>query len=139
MSAKEEDYTQQYRLQVHYSVPSGWLNDPNGLVYSNGFYHLFYQYYPDGITHGTMNWGHAKSADLIHWENLPTAIKANDKGEIFSGCCVLDTENVTGLVPPNSAQTMIAIYTLAGYDGVQRQEIAYSNDDGKFMTNLESV
>lgn len=129
ISVNGEDYSEKYRLKFHYSVPSGWLNDPNGLVWHNGYYHMFYQHYPENAKWGPMHWGHARSQDLIHWENLPIALKPFEKGMIFSGCCLNDEDNVTGLVQGSPSDTLLAIYTLAS-DEHQTQAMAYSNDNG---------
>lgn len=130
------DYViEKYRLQLHFSVPFGWLNDPNGLVYHNGIYHLFYQHHPFSNKWGPMHWGHAQSTDLIHWQNMPIALRPYDKGAIFSGCCVSDTENVTGL--GQRTHPLIAIYTLDN-SGAQSQAMAYSLDDGVTWTTYES-
>lgn len=122
---------EKYRLQVHYSVTSGWMNDPSGLIYFHGYYHLFYQYIDDAITHklGNLSWGHAKSKDLIHWENLPVALKPYDKGEMFTGSCLLDSKNVTGFARTMSKVPLIAMYTIHK-DKVQSQAISYSFDEG---------
>lgn len=121
-----KNYDENYRLQLHFSTPSGWSNDPNGLVYYNGFYHLFYQHNPVSTVFGPMHWGHARSSDLIHWENLPIALKPYEKGDIFSGCCVVDTNNVTGI--PSNVSPLIAIYTLHN-DQSQTQALAYATDE----------
>lgn len=123
-------YTEKYRLRVHYSIPSGWSNDPNGLIYNNGYYHLFYQHNPFATTLGPIHWGHARSADLIHWQDLPIAISPYEKGDIFSGCCLRDDKNLTGLLPADQpSEALIAIYTLHK-DESQTQAMAYSLDKG---------
>ena len=130
-------YNEKHRPQLHFSPPSGWMNDPNGLVYFEGEYHLFYQYYPRDIQWDTMHWGHAVSRDLVHWENLPIAIYPDELGCIFSGSAVIDWNNTTGFgdgsVPP-----MVAIFTQhnfdkekAGTNDHQTQSIAYSLDKGR--------
>lgn len=122
-----QDYQEKHRLQLHFSMPSGFANDPNGLVYYNGFYHLFYQYNPNStITQIPVHWGHARSRDLIHWENLPIALAPYEKGDIFSGCCVVDEKNVSGI--GTETPTLLAIYTLHT-DVSQSQALAYSMDD----------
>lgn len=135
------DYViEKYRLQLHFSVPLGWLNDPNGLVYHHGIYHLFYQHHPYSNKWGPMHWGHAQSTDLIHWQNMPIALQPYDKGAIFSGCCVSDTQNVTGLgqsSPATATHPLIAIYTLDN-SGNQSQAMAYSLDDGVTWTTYDS-
>lgn len=120
-----QNYTEKYRLQLHYSVPFGWLNDPNGLVYHNGIYHLFYQHHPYSNKWGPMHWGHAQSTDLINWTNMPIALKPYENGTIFSGCCIVDSGNVTGLGP----SSLIAVYTLDN-SGNQTQAMSYSLDNG---------
>lgn len=138
VSGKGQNYKEKYRLQVHYSVPSGWSNDPNGLIYDNGYYHLFYQHNPVSTKFGPMHWGHARSHDLIHWETLQIALKPYDKGVIFSGCCILDKDNVTGIAPATTAklQPLIAIYTLHKND-IQSQGLAYSFDKGITWTQFD--
>lgn len=122
-------YKEKYRPQFHFTPPIHWTNDPNGLVYHNGSYHLFYQYNPMGILWGHMSWGHAVSKDLIHWEHLPLAIPEEDGVMIFSGSCVSDINNTSGL-GSNKNPPLVAVYT-GHIDGVnQSQHLAYSLDDG---------
>ncbi|RWS30863.1 hypothetical protein B4U80_08054 [Leptotrombidium deliense] len=133
-TCKELPYSEMYRPQVHYSLPSNWMNDPNGLVFHNGVYHLFYQYHPYSKEWGPMHWGHATSKDLLHWNNLPTALYPNELGAIFSGCALVDKRNVTGLQLSKSTNVLIAIFTQHLEDGssspIERQSLAYSNDHG---------
>jgi len=120
--------------KVHFVPEKNWMNDPNGLVYHAGEYHLFYQYNPFGNTWGHMSWGHAVSKDLVTWEQLPVALYEEDGIMIFSGSAVVDAENTSGF-GDGCKVPMVAIYT--GYDanrGVQQQSIAYSLDRGRTWT-----
>ena len=139
--------TRSYRPQFHFSAKKNWLNDPNGLVYHKGVYHLFYQYNPKGNTWGNMSWGHATSRDLVHWTEQPVAIPQtlNSAGEsiedIFSGSAVVDTNNTSGFGTRNNPP-LVAVYTSAytsnhpnpALRGIQAQSLAYSIDDGKTWT-----
>ena len=127
-----------YRPKWHYAAERNWLNDPNGLVYSNGVYHLFYQHNPFGDVWGNMSWGHATSADLLSWDEQPVAIPCDEQEAIFSGSAVVDTLNTSGFgvggVPP-----LVAVYTSAyspasPLAGRQAQSLAYSTDDGATWT-----
>jgi fructan beta-fructosidase len=132
-------YTEKYRPQFHFSPAVNWTNDPNGLVYYDGEYHLFYQYNPYGTIWGHMSWGHAVSKDLLHWEHLPVAISeyqdavTNDSTMIFSGTVVVDKNNTSGLC--DGKDCLVAIYTSHvhknGQGLVQHQSLAYSNDKGR--------
>lgn len=119
-------YKEPYRQQFHFSPPVGWMNDPNGLVYYEGEYHLFYQFSPD-VARGPMHWGHAVSADLLHWENLPIGLYPDANGAIWSGCAVVDADNTSGLVPGGG---LVAIFS---YEN-QTQGIASSTDKGRTWT-----
>ena len=123
-------YDEQYRPQIHYTPAKNWVNDPNGLVYVDGVYHLFYQYNPQGNVWGNMSWGHATSSDLIHWEEQAVALTRDELGDIFSGSCVIDRNNTAGF----GANAMVAIYTSATEK--QQQSIAYSTDGGKNFTRF---
>src|SRR5688572_18180333 len=90
-------FNERHRPQLHFTPRENWMNDPNGMVYHNGEYHLFYQYYPEGLKWGPMHWGHAVSKNLIHWEHLPIALFPDSLGYIFSGSAVVDTHNTSGL------------------------------------------
>jgi fructan beta-fructosidase len=117
------------RPQYHFTPPENWMNDPNGLVYYKGEYHLFYQYHPDSIIWGPMHWGHAVSRDLINWEHLPVALYPDENGMIFSGSAVIDWENTAGF----GKESMVAIFT-HHKDGHQSQSLAYSLDAGRTWT-----
>lgn len=123
-------YKEKFRPQFHFTPALHWMNDPNGLVFYKGEYHLFYQYNPMGIRWGHMSWGHAISKDLLHWRHLPLAIPEEKDTMIFSGGCVVDKNNTSGFAEKPGQVPLVAIYT--GYvDGLrQAQNISYSNDDG---------
>jgi fructan beta-fructosidase len=125
---EEYDYRQEYRPQYHFSPPVNWMNDPNGLVYLDGEYHLFYQYNPLGNDWGHMSWGHAVSRDLVHWENLPVALHEEHGIMIFSGSAVVDSSNSSGLGTPENPP-LVAIYT-GHTERLQTQNIAFSVDRG---------
>ncbi len=122
----------QQRPSFHFTTTKNWINDPNGLVYSNGEYHLFYQYNPFGIGWGHMSWAHAVSKDLVLWEHLPVAIM-EDTVMIFSGSCVVDKNNTSGLFKKEGDQNLVAIYT-AQHTNKETQAIAYSEDFGRTFT-----
>ena len=133
-------YKEQHRPQFHFSPEEQWMNDPNGMVFYEGEYHLFYQHYPDSNVWGPMHWGHAISEDLLHWNHLPIALAPDDLGHIFSGSAVVDWNNTSGF-GQNSQPPMVAIYTYhkmegekAGRNDYQTQGIAYSNDKGRSWT-----
>lgn len=128
-------YDEVYRPQFHFSPETMWLNDPNGLVYYEGEYHLFYQHHPDGMTHGPMYWGHAVSRDLVYWEHLPIALYPDLEGFIFSGSAVVDQNNISGL-QTGDEKVIVAFFTHASETG-QSQSIAYSNDKGRTWTKYE--
>lgn len=126
-----------YRPAYHFTPPKNWMNDPNGLVYFDGEYHLFYQYNPEGINWGHMSWGHAVSRDLVRWEHLPVAIPEADGVMAFSGSAVVDMANTSGF-GKDGKPPMVAIYT--GHrpsDGNQSQCLAFSNDRGRTWTRYE--
>jgi len=129
LNAQTKLYTEQYRPQFHFSPEKNWCNDPNGLVYNNGVYHLFYQHNPFGNVWGHMTWGHATSKDLIHWKHLPIAIQEENGVMIFSGTCVVDKNNTSGF-GKNGKIPMVAVYTGHIENVNQSQHIAYSLDDG---------
>jgi len=123
-------YKEKYRPQFHFTPPLHWMNDPNGLVYYKGEYHLFYQYNPMGIRWGHMSWGHAISKDLIHWRHLPVAIPEIKDTMIFSGSCVIDKNNTSGFAEEPGRVPMVAIYTGYVQGKGQSQFLSYSIDDG---------
>ena len=116
-----------YRPLYHYTPAKNWMNDPNGLIFNNGVYHLFYQYNPNGNVWGPMNWGHATSTDMFNWQDQSIALVPDNLGTIFSGSAVIDTNNTSGL-KTGSENPMIAIFTQNGSQ--QSQSVAYSNDAG---------
>lgn len=116
---------EKFRPVYHFTPAYGWMNDPNGMVYKDGEYHLFYQYNPYGSMWGNMHWGHAISKDLVSWEHQPVAISPDALGTIFSGSCVVDTDNTAGF----GAGAIIAFYTSAS--DRQVQSMAYSLDNGR--------
>lgn len=119
------------RPKLHFAAQENWINDPNGLVFYEGEWHLFFQYNPYGTEWGNMNWGHAVSRDLINWQELSIAIHEDDEAMIFSGSCVIDWENTSGL-GDGTKPPMIAIYTAhAKSRELQTQCIAYSLDRGR--------
>ncbi|MFZ0828619.1 MAG: GH32 C-terminal domain-containing protein [Verrucomicrobiia bacterium] len=125
------DYAEAYRPQYHFTPEKNWMNDPNGLVYYEGEYHLFYQYNPFGDKWGHMSWGHAVSPDMVHWQHLPLALPEADGVMIFSGSAVVDWNNTSGFGKAGRPP-LVAIYT--GYrssDNLQFECVAYSNDKGR--------
>ena len=136
-------YKELFRPQIHFSPRRNWMNDPNGLIFRNGVYHLFYQYNPTGDQWGNISWGHAISRDLLHWEECPVAIPASEQ-MIFSGCCVLDPKNTSGLT--KNKDDLIACYTSFAYteneqgelqNCGQSQSMALSYDDGQTFVPYE--
>ena len=125
--------TDYYRPSYHFTPLYGWMNDPNGMVYKDGEYHLYFQYNPYGSKWGNMHWGHAVSKDLVHWENLDPAIARDPVGHIFSGSSVVDKKNTAGF----GKDAIIAIYTNNSVNHNEMQCIAYSNDNGRTFTKYE--
>ncbi len=113
-----------FRPLYHHTPLYGWMNDPNGMFYKDGVYHLFFQWNPYGSQWENMNWGHSTTRDLVHWENQGLAIEPDAIGTIFSGSCVVDKNNTSGY----GAGSVIAFYTSAGHNQVQ--SMAYSTDNG---------
>lgn len=139
---------EQYRPALHFTPERNWMNDPNGLVYDDGTWHLFFQHNPYGTRWGNMSWGHATSTDLVHWEEQPVAIPQtfDESGtaieDIFSGSVVVDEQNTSGFGTADEPP-MVAIYTSAytpthpAHAGTQAQSLAYSTDDGLTWTKYE--
>ncbi len=126
-----------YRPQIHFTPEANWMNDPNGMVYSNGIYHLFYQHNPFSPVWGPMHWGHATSKDIIHWKHEPIALEPDSNGTIFSGSAVLDISNTSGF-GKDGQPPLVAIFThhneqkaAAGRNDFQTQSLAFSLDNGK--------
>ena len=113
-----------YRPAFHHTPRYGWMNDPNGMFYKDGRWHLYYQYNPYGSKWQNMTWGHSVSDDLVNWEHLPEAIRPNGLGSVFSGSCAVDHDNTAGF----GSDAVIALYTSAGTS--QMQSLASSTDDG---------
>jgi len=133
----QKDYMNEpLRPQFHFSSEVNWINDPNGLVYHAGEYHLFHQFNPGGNSWGNMSWGHAVSRDLLHWRHLPVALPADDKRMAFSGSCVVDKNNSSGF-GKDGHPPLIAIYT-GHQPGRQVQNLAYSNDLGRTWTEYDN-
>ncbi len=116
---------EKYRPAFHHTPLYGWMNDPNGMFYKNGRWHLYYQYNPYGSKWQNMTWGHSSSADLVNWEHHPLAIEANGLGAVFSGSSVIDKDNTAGF----GHNAVVALYTSAGHS--QIQSLASSNDEGE--------
>ena len=125
--------TDYYRPSYHFTPLYGWMNDPNGMVYKDGEYHLYFQYNPYGSKWGNMHWGHAVSKDLVHWEHLDPVIARDPVGHIFSGSSVVDKKNTAGF----GKNAIIAIYTNNSVNHDEVQCIAYSNDNGRTFTKYE--
>jgi fructan beta-fructosidase len=125
----EDIYHEKYRPQFHFSPRIGWTNDPNGLLYYKGEYHLFFQHNPYGTKWGNMHWGHAVSRDLVHWEERPVAVYPDELGVCFSGSGVVDHKNTSGF-QTSDEKPLVLIYTSMGKQG-GAQSLCYSADGGK--------
>lgn len=132
-----------YRPNFHFTPATGWMNDPNGMFFYNGYYHLYFQHYPDGTTWGPMHWGHAISTDLFNWKEQPIALYPDDLGYIFSGSAVVDHENTSGF-GADGKTPIVAIFTShdpkkekTGEIDVENQSIAYSLDEGLTWTKYK--
>ena len=123
---------EKHRPVYHHTPAYGWMNDPNGMFYKDGVWHLCYQFNPYGSQWENMTWGHSTSTDLVHWKAEPTAITPDALGTIFSGCCVVDKNNTAGF----GNDAIVAFYTSAG--ARQTQSMAYSTDGGKTFTKYEN-
>jgi fructan beta-fructosidase len=139
-SISKGNYNEPHRPQIHFTPQAKWMNDPNGMVYHKGTYHLFYQYFPDSTVWGPMHWGHATSIDLAHWQHQPIALYPDSLGYIFSGSAVVDVNNTSGFGKDGKIP-LVSIFThhepkgeKAGTSAFQNQSIAYSLDDGKTWT-----
>ena len=135
---------QLYRPNFHFTPKTGWMNDPNGLYYKDGVYHLFFQYYPHGNKWGPMHWGHATSKDLIKWDEQPIALYPDELGYIFSGSAVVDVNNTSGFGDAKN-KPVVAIFTYHNMDkekakqiDVETQGIAYSLDNSKIWTKYSA-
>jgi fructan beta-fructosidase len=139
----QDPYKEMHRPQVHFSPKANWMNDPNGMVFYKGTYHMFYQYYPDGTVWGPMHWGHATSKDMIRWDHQPIALYPDSIGYIFSGSAVVDINNTSGF-GKNGKVPLVAIFThsdpvgsKAKRNDFQTQSLAYSLDEGKTWIKYE--
>jgi fructan beta-fructosidase len=137
-------YHSTLRPQIHFSPQTGWMNDPNGLIYFRNEYHMFFQFYPDSTVWGPMHWGHAISKDLVHWKQAPIALYPDSLGYIFSGSAVVDARN-TGSFADDGKTALIAVFTQHDPKGeksgslyFQNQSIAYSLDGGKNWTKYQA-
>lgn len=140
MNTAQSTFNEPYRPQIHFTPKEKWMNDPNGMVYYKGTYHLFYQYYPDSTVWGPMHWGHATSKDLVHWQHQPIALYPDSLGYIFSGSAVVDAHNTSGFGKEGKIP-LVAIFThhnpageKSGRTNFQNQSIAYSLDEGATWT-----
>ena len=131
-----KSYQEKHRPQLHFTPEAKWMNDPNGMFYYDGKYHLFYQYYPDSTVWGPMHWGHAESKDLVYWKHLPIGLFPDSIGCIFSGGAIVDTDNTSKLGTIENPP-IIATFTHHNFEDekaktndFQKQSIAYSLNGG---------
>ncbi|MUP42326.1 glycoside hydrolase family 32 protein [Christiangramia aestuarii] len=143
MAALEPQKDEDFRPNFHFTPKKNWMNDPNGMFYLNGTYHLYFQYYPEDNVWGPMHWGHATSKDMITWEEQDIALYPDDNGYIFSGSAVVDRNNTSGFGKDGKVP-VVAIYTYHDPVGAENKEndhqsqaIAYSLDEGKTWTKYE--
>ncbi|HTG65142.1 MAG TPA: glycoside hydrolase family 32 protein [Flavobacterium sp.] len=137
LQSQTDEIKEEFRPKLHFTPEKNWVNDPNGMFYYDGEYHLFYQHNPYGTKWGHMSWGHAVSTDLIKWNHLTVALEEENGVMIFSGSVVVDRNNSSGF-GTNLKPAIVAIYT--SYDaatGFQHQSIAYSNDKGRTFTKYK--
>ncbi len=136
-NSQQYSFDQQFRPRYHFSPKQKWMNDPNGMVYYEGTYHLFFQHYPEAMKWGPMHWGHTTSKDLFHWKHHDIALYPDSLGYIFSGSAVVDKNNSTGF-QSGEDKPLVAIFTHHNPDnGVETQSIAYSTDAGKTWTKYK--
>ncbi len=140
LGCKTKETSISYRPELHFTPENNWINDPNGMIYLDGEYHIFYQYNPFGDTWGHLSWGHSVSRDLVNWEHLPLALPEIDNGNgvttmVFSGSAVVDSANTTGFFEEGFKKGMVAIFTShvdsSGVGIGQHQSLAYSADHGR--------
>lgn len=135
-------YTEKYRPAAHFSAARGWINDPNGLFYCNGLYHMFFQHNPVDRQWGNMHWGHAVSEDLVHWTQWPEALYPDELGPVFSGSAIIDSRNASGL-KQGDQDPILVFYTAGGgcsslSSGRKfTQCMAYSTDAGRTFVKYE--
>ena len=128
-----------FRPNIHFTPEKNWNNDPNGLIYIDGIWHLYYQNNPNDVVWGPMHWGHAISKDLIHWEHLPVALYPDEIGTMYSGSMAYDENNTSGFAKYGE-KPMVAVYTAHNMEtGLEQQCIAYSLDQGKHFENIMAI